>query len=208
MNINITYTGIGGMYPRLALADLKLIFLKRERAVQDHMGRSVESALTLFTGEFLPLLIFFPLFSLISPYRWITGKSFKISTDIILPLVLVLAFMGIAALYDKIMEHSSGPGLEGDSPDRRKNISLFLHLPLMSCSIFYFIHPLFGLLMIFAGALFSIVLSVRACSIYRYITPARALVYYGWSIFLGLIPVFIFFVIVNIIYSIDLLGDL
>jgi hypothetical protein len=121
---------------------------------------------------------------------------------------LILALLAIAALYDKIMEHSSGPAIESNEPDRRKNFSLFLHIPLLSSAFFYLIHPMIGLLMIFSAAFFSIGLSIRANSIYRNMTLARSLIYYGWSILFAMIPLFIVVSFINIIYSIDILGDL
>jgi len=205
---NKTNLSFLGMFPFLALEDLKLIFLRREKALQEHMERSSISALRLFIGEHLPLLFLFPFFSIISPYRWIAGKKLKISTEIVLPLILVSLILIIASLYDKVMEHSSGPGLEPEFPDKRKNFSLFLHLPLLSSAFFYFIHPLLGLVMILFSAFFCLFLSIRAQSLYRNITPARALIYYGWSILLSMIPLFIILLVMNLFRSIDLVGDL
>ena len=197
-----------GMLPVLALEDLKLVFDRRENALVEHMERSSVSALRLFISEHLPLLFLFPLFSILSPYRWIFGKKLKISSEIVLPVILVTAILIIASLYDKVMEHSSGPGLDPEYQDKRKNFSLFLHLPLLSSAFFYFIHPLLGLVMIFLSAFFCLVLSIRAQSLYRNVTPARALIYYGWSVLFSMIPLFIILLVMNFFRSMDLLGDL
>ncbi|MDH5655656.1 MAG: hypothetical protein OEZ34_07095 [Spirochaetia bacterium] len=197
-----------GMIPFLALNDLKLIFTDREKAVEVLLQRSSTGAFQFFKSEHLPLLFFFPLFSLISPYRWIIGKKIKFITDFILPAAAVMAVLLIAVIYDKIMEHSSGPEIEPADSDHRKNISLFLHLAVASSSVFYLIHPFAGFSMIVVSALFSIILSIRAYSLYRGITPARSLIYYLWACVFTMIPLLILSAVVNVLRSIDILGDL
>jgi len=187
---------------------LDTIFEKKERALEECSNRKSLSALTLFSTDHLPLLLMYPLFSLLSPFRWIGQKSPTFGSLFVWPLVVPLFFLAAAAVYDKIIEHSSRPTVPGSAELDRKNFSLYLHLPVAAGGVFFVIHPIFGYLMLFFAELFSMVLTFRANRLYRGMTVLRSLITVVQVSLFFLIPAMVFGVVFNLVNTVVILRSI
>ncbi len=143
--------------------DLRAIFADYIAAAREHGSRPVSASFRFLRENHLGLVLLYPVFALACPYVWIVKGRISPATQIVMPVLLVGVFLLLALLYDKIMEHSRPPSLPEDKEIR--NLAVFLHLPVSAAGMFFFLHPGLGYLMVFAAAIYSILMSIRAQSL-------------------------------------------
>ena len=147
---------------RETIGDLEAVFRDDKGALAGFLNRPARTMRSLFFTVHLPLLLLFPVFSLLCPYRWISGGRLSWTGEVFAPLVLVLGAMVLAGIYDKLLEYGTLSPLYDVEKPELKNVALFLHLPLASGGLAFFVHPVAGYAMIFTLWANSLLMSVRA----------------------------------------------
>ncbi len=181
----------------LIVEQLRLIFADSPQAVASFAGEQPVSAVALFTRKHLPLLVLFPLFSFAAPVRWILAGQFSLSRDALGPLLLAGGFLGMAMVFDKILENERGPELHPRHVLPR-NLALFLHLPVSAAGVFFLFHGMIGLLFLLASGAFATALSILTACRLRGLSPARGLALYLSAAVFLLLPLVILFFALNL----------
>jgi len=125
-------------------------------AVTDFLRLPSARSWRIITTYHLPLLALMLVCSLFSPLRYL-DLTFPGPGRILLPLVLASAWLTFAMVWDRVLEHRSTPPLRDADYTEKRNLILFLSLPVTGCALFFFIHPLAG----YVVMLLAIVLTVK-----------------------------------------------
>lgn len=172
-----------------AVSELNLVFQDFRAAALDFSKRPPGRALDVFQELHLPMLALVPFFAALCPYRWAFKGGVSIGKHIILPVILILAVLMLAALFDRVTEHTEPP--EIGAPPQMRNLALYLHLPVSATAPFFFLHPLIGVLMVLVAAGYAGWISIRSVSRIRRITLMRSLTQYISAAILALIPLIV-----------------
>lgn len=187
--------------------DLRSIFYNHRAAV-DHFHRNhSRSAREVFRDIHLPLLLLSPFFYILSPVRLMGGGPF-FRTSLLFPTVLMVLGLLLAMTFDRLSENADGPMVEDPLRPDRKNLALFLHLPVTGSGIFYFFHPAIGSVVLFASLIFSVIASVDAGAWIYHRSRIRSFNLYLLAIFLYLIPLLLLLAGLNMVMSFDILKDM
>ena len=156
---------------------LNSIFQNFDEALKYYIQIPPQNALTFFWSNHIPLILIYPVSIIASPIPWIMGKTLTFS-KIFFPIFCAVLFLLTAIIYDKITEHQKPPTLADGTSPVVKNLSLFSHIPVSGCGIFFLFYPTFGYIMLFLAVIYSVTLSVQAQCRFHRITPARAIAQY------------------------------
>ncbi len=187
-----------------AVSELTLVFQDFRTAALEFSKRPPGRALDIFQELHLPMLALVPVFAALCPYRWAFKGGVSVGKHILLPVILILGVLLLAALFDRVTEHTEPP--EIGAPPQMRNLSLYLHLPVSATAPFFFLHPLLGTLMVLVAAGFAGWISIRSVSRLRRITLMRSLTHYISAAILALIPVIILVTGMNLFRTLLSLG--
>lgn len=185
--------------PRMlkAFQDVRQILEFRSDALHEFIYRKRITSGQLFIQNHLLVLITFPVGILLGPFTWLSGwKTMKIV--ILFTLVLLTGIFLIACLFDKVCENSGYKELETRENPPKRNIALFVHLPLASVGIFYFLHPWIGVLLLFFASIYCLIISIESISEVREISRLQSLTYFINSVIFLVIPILLLAFIVAI----------
>jgi hypothetical protein len=192
--------------------DVETILTNPHQAAERFLEREPIRSLH-FLFFHLPFLLLLPVFVLISPYRLFSGSSFS-TTAAFFPVFLILGFLFLSAVFDRMQRFSTAGGLDPDRKDYfsmdppGKNLALFMHLPLSASTFLFFLHPLPGYLALFLTAVYCIYQSIVEWARIRNQTILESLATYVVTIGLGLLPVLILVLLYNILKTFGILGNL
>lgn len=187
------------------LSDLRMIFSDWQAGLRDFLGRPAEPSRYYFLKNHLLLCLHAPFFAALAPLPWIRGGHFSYSMRLILPLVLPVFFVALAMVLERIAIYEKGPSME---EPRGKNALLYLTLPACSAGIFYFVHPLLGILLTLAFGMFSIVACIRAAMEIWSLSFDRVLFRLAGAFLFLMTPILALLAIRNVLQSLGILNRL
>ncbi|MBE7440395.1 MAG: hypothetical protein HS115_18240 [Spirochaetales bacterium] len=114
-----------------------------EEAVTEFFSRPSLRSWRIIRSYHLPLLLIMLFCSLVSPLRYLDAWTIS-PGRIVLPLVLALAWLLFAAVWDRVLEHRRIPPMRDADYTEKRNLILFLSLPVSGCALFFLLHPLVG----------------------------------------------------------------
>ncbi|MBR29791.1 MAG: hypothetical protein CMN77_00655 [Spirochaetaceae bacterium] len=194
--------------------DVEAILMRPAQAVSDFLERPAIRSLRFVAFYHLPFLILLPLFVLISPYRLILGGSFSKRDVFGLPTVLILGFLCLGAVFDRMQRYTRAGGIDPERPDYfemrpdGKNLSLYLHIPVSASVFLFFFHPALGYLGLMATAVFSVYQSIVAWARLREETILRSLSIYVLSAGLLMLPLLGLMVLYNLLKTFRILREI
>jgi len=192
--------------------DVETILSNPKQAVSQFLERRPVRTLH-FLGYHAPFLILLPLFMFLSPYRLLMGNSLS-RTTALFPVILILGFLALGAVFDRLQRYSNAAGLDPDRQDffamrpTGKNLSLFLHLPLSASAFLFFLHPLPGFLGLLITGIYCAHQSVVAWARLRQQTILESLSAYILSAGLTMLPVLALVLLYNLLKTAGIFRDL
>lgn len=165
------------------------------------------TALGLFIRYHAPLLLFFPVLSLLSPLRFVIGPDLHPVILIFAPLMLAVGSLVLAALLDGLIQHARTPHVPDESDIEIKNVALYLHLPVSGSALCFFIHPLLGFLVLLLTIAYCLYLSLDLHALVRGKTRAEILVHFITTLIVILLPLLILTLLSSLWRSIQILSE-
>lgn len=199
---------------------LEAILNDPKRALQLHKGRTPGRGIRDFSEDHLPFLLGYLAILLFSPYLWYRVLSYErtpllkalLTTvrGMLIPVFIVLLFLTFVGLYDRFLENrfTPGPTRSAEIDPEQHNRSLFFALPVSASLLFFWIHPLFGYLMLLAAITYSLIQIVHFQALYEKTTTRRTaamLIAFG-GVFL--LPVVALLLAYNLLLTTRILLDL
>ena len=194
--------------------DVESILARPGQAVAEFLERPALKSLRFFAFYHLPFLILLPLFILISPYRLVLGSSFSKRDIFGFPTILILGFLSLGAVFDRMQRYSQAGGIDPWRPDyfemrpEGKNLSLYLHLPVSASVFLFFFHPILGYAGLLATAMYCVYQSIVAWARIRGQTILRSLSVYVLSAGLLMLPLLLLLILYNLLKTFRILREI
>lgn len=192
----------------LALDDLERMARSPTEAIAAFVGRGRSRSWAVFRERHLPLLVFYPLAGLLCPYSYVFGRGPNFAMHVLVPFTLALLALVQAVLFDRILEYESHRTLEVEGEPDHSQLALYLHLPVSAGGLFFFIHPVFGYLLLFAALAYSTTLSLTEQARARNISLARSITAYIKAALLPLLALTTIALLLNVFNTVAILRGL
>ncbi len=188
------------------LADLRSVFTDWQAGLRDFLGRPVQATRNYVLFNHLILIAHAPVFSVLAPWPWFHGSHFSWTTRIILPVLIPVAFILLAAVFERLSLYEKGPSM--DDRSRGKNALVFLCLPVCAAGFTYMIHPALGLLLTLLFGAYSMVLAVRASMQIWSLSFDRVIFRFAGAFFFIMLPLITLLIARNMLQSLGILRRL
>lgn len=194
------------MQPAAAIERLGAVFRNPRESAVAFLGEGLETARSVFLRWHLPLLLLYPVAIWLCPLTWIFsgGPSWK---SALAPLGLALGSLALAFALDRTVQYSVEPRVRTPEESEPRNVAFFLFLPVSGAGLFFLIHPAVGYLALFAAALFSLYNSLETLAWMYSRSRARILTDLIVAVTLLLLPLLVFFGLLNLLNSVRILRE-
>ncbi|MCB1304343.1 MAG: hypothetical protein KDK37_08700 [Leptospiraceae bacterium] len=195
-------------------ADVRLILSDPAAAIAQFLDRQSIKSLRFFALYHLPFLILLPLFLFISPYRILRGHSFHLKSILGFPSLLILAFLVMAAVFDRMQRYSLAGGIDPARKDyfamrpAGKNLALYLHIPVSASAFLFFFHPGLGYLGLFLTGFYCVYQSVIGWARLRHQSVLASLSSYILSAGLLMLPLLAMTILYNLLKTIRIFREI